>query len=179
MARGLEEPSPPAVPAAWVRLLRAHAALTRCLDATLRRKHGLTLNDYEVLVQLANAEGGRLRRVDLAERVLLTQSGITRLLEGLESAGLVERAGCATDGRVVYARLTDAGYARCAEAAQTHLEDVRRHFFERFSEEELHTLAGLLGRLPQDVRTPGQSDERPARPTASEERAEASTPGAR
>lgn len=140
--------SGPAVPAAWVRLLRAHAGLTRRMDAAMRAAHGLTLNDYDVLLQLAGAENRRLRRVDLAERVLLTQSGITRLLAGLEAAGLVERATCPEDGRVVYAQLTDAGYARCAEAARTHLADIERLFSEQFSDEELATLAELLARLP-------------------------------
>ncbi len=146
-----ESTSPIAVPAAWVRLLRAHAALTRRMDANLRAAHGVTLTDYEVLVQLANAEDRSLSRVELAERVLLSASGITRLLEGLEREGLVDRARCATDGRVVYARLTPAGYERCVEAAGTHLADVRGAFFTRFSEEELRTLADLLGRLTQDV----------------------------
>lgn len=122
------------------------------MDANLREVHGLTLSDYEVLVQLANAEDQRLSRVDLAEGVLLSQSGITRLLEGLERAGLVERASCTTDRRVVYARLTDAGYTKCLEAADTHLEDVRRTFFDRFSEDELRCLDELLGRLPQQAR---------------------------
>ncbi len=140
------------MPAAWVRLLRAHAALTRRMDANLRNVHGLTLSDYEVLVQLANADDRCLSRVDLAERILLSQSGITRLLEGLERVGLVERASCTTDRRVVYARLTEAGQARCLEAAETHLEDVRRAFFDRFSEDELRSLAELLGRLPQQAR---------------------------
>ena len=127
------------------------------MDANLRSAHGLTLTDYEVLVQLANADEQRLSRVELAERTLLSQSGMTRLLEGLERAGLVERASCPTDRRVVYACLTDAGYRRCSEAAQTHLEDVGRAFFERFSESELVVLAELLGRLPQQ---PGEDDGR-------------------
>ncbi len=143
------------MPAAWVRLLRAHAALTRRMDANLRSAHGLTLTDYEVLVQLANADEQRLSRVELAERTLLSQSGMTRLLEGLERAGLVERASCPTDRRVIYARLTDAGYRRCSEAAETHLKDVGEAFFERFSESELAVLAELLGRLPQQ---PGEDD---------------------
>ena len=76
---------------AWVSFLRSHAAITRELSAQLQREHGLTLNDYEVLLHLSHAEGGMLRRVDLAERVLLTASGITRLLEGLERSGFVAR----------------------------------------------------------------------------------------
>ena len=103
----------------WVAFLRAHAAITRELSAQLQREHGLTLNDYEVLLHLSHAEGGRMRRVDLAEQVLLTASGITRLLEGLERAGFVCKETCASDARVSYAKLTDAGRAK--------LRDGRRH----------------------------------------------------
>src|SRR5438874_13266572 len=85
---------------AWVLFLRAHAAITRQLNADLLNEHGLTLSDYEVLLRLSNAEGGMMRRVDLAESVLLTASGITRLLDGLERAGFVEKASCASDARV-------------------------------------------------------------------------------
>lgn len=121
------------------------------MDANLRRAHGLTLTDYEVLVHLANAEEEQLSRVELAERALLSQSGMTRLLEGLERVGLAARASCSTDRRVVYARLTAAGREKCLEAADTHLRDVGEAFFGRFSEGELAVLAELLGRLPQQV----------------------------
>jgi DNA-binding MarR family transcriptional regulator len=133
---------------AWVRFLRAHAALTRQLSADLVAEHGLTINDYEVLLHLSRAPEFALRRVDLAERVLLTASGITRLLEGLERAGYVERGDCPTDRRVVYARLTPAGREKLREAAGTHLAGIRSLFTERFDEEELESLASLLGRLP-------------------------------
>src|SRR5688500_19493117 len=85
---------------AWKRFLRAHAALTRQLSADLVAEHGLTINDYEVLLHLSSADERRLRRVDLAERVILTASGITRLLEGLEHGGYVERDSCPSDRRV-------------------------------------------------------------------------------
>ena len=137
-----------AVPEAWVHFLRAHSALTRQMDADLIASHGLTLSDYEVLLRLSQAPDQRLRRVDLAESVLLTQSGITRLLAGLERAGLVERASCATDGRVVYAQLTQAGEEKFRAAARTHLEGIRTLFADHFSESDLETLAALLGRLP-------------------------------
>jgi DNA-binding MarR family transcriptional regulator len=138
---------PSGVPPAWLRLLRAHATLTRRMDANLRSAHELTINDYEVLLALARAEDRRMRRVDLAGHVLLTQSGITRLLHGLERAGLVERADCPTDGRVVYAQLTDRGYERLRQAGHTHLDDIRSLFAARFSAEELDVLGALLGRL--------------------------------
>lgn len=133
---------------AWIRLLRAHASLTRGLNTDLVARHGLTLNDYDVLVQLARAPDGRLRRVDLAQRVLLTPSGITRLLEGLERCGYVERAECKSDARVSYAQLTDAGRAKLRESSASHLEAVRAALVEHLSEDELQTLAELLGKLP-------------------------------
>ena len=91
---------------AWVRLLRGHASATRAMSAQLVAEHGLTINDYECLLYLAHAEEGRVRRVDLAEQLILTASGVTRLLDGLEQAGWVERASCASDRRVTYAVLT-------------------------------------------------------------------------
>src|SRR3982751_4102762 len=94
---------------AWVSFLRSHSAITREISVQLQREHGLTLNDYEVLLRLGQAEGHLMRRVDLAESVLLTASGITRLLDGLERAGFVEKRACKSDARVSYAKLTDAG----------------------------------------------------------------------
>jgi DNA-binding MarR family transcriptional regulator len=133
---------------AWVRFLRAHAALTRELSADLVAEHGLTINDYEVLLHLARAPEQRLRRVDLVDRILLPPSGITRLLEGLERAELVERAQCDEDRRVVYAQLTPAGSRKLREAARTHVAGIESLFIGRFSDEELATLASLLSRLP-------------------------------
>jgi DNA-binding MarR family transcriptional regulator len=135
-------------PRAWVALLRAYATTTRALSAELVAEHGLTINDYEALLRLARAEDRRMRRVDLAEALLLTASGVTRLLDGLENAGFVERATCASDRRVVYAVLTEAGRAKLAEASESHLAAVRSLFEARLSEEELAQLAELLARLP-------------------------------
>jgi len=132
----------------WVSFLRAHAAITRELSAQLQREHGLTLNDYEVLLHLSHAEDARLRRVDLAERVVLTASGITRLLEGLEQSGLVSKETCASDARVSYAKITDAGTTKLREAATTHLRGIDELFVGRYSGSELATLADLLSRLP-------------------------------
>jgi len=132
----------------WVRLLRGHASVTRAMSAQLVAEHGLTINDYEALLHLARAEDGRMRRVDLAERLILTASGVTRLLDGLEVAGLVERASCASDRRVTYAVLTAAGRTKLHEASESHMADIRAYFEGRFSTEELRQLAALLGRLP-------------------------------
>src|ERR1700683_3255505 len=92
----------------WRAFLRAHSAITRPLNADRLTAHGLTLNDYEVLLRLYHADYAMMRRVDLAESVVLTASGITRLLDGLERAGLVEKASCSADARVSYAKLTAA-----------------------------------------------------------------------
>jgi DNA-binding MarR family transcriptional regulator len=141
---------------AWVALLRAHATSVRQFNAELVAEHGLTLNDYEVLLHLSRAEGGRLRRVDLAERVLLTPSGITRLLEGLERVGYVERASCDADARVTYAQLTEDGEAKLRAAAETHVAGIREFFRGRFSKDELQALGGLLERLPLDPAEPAE-----------------------
>jgi DNA-binding MarR family transcriptional regulator len=141
---------------AWARLLRGHAAITRALSAELEADHGLTINDYEALLLISRADGGHLRRVDLAERLLLTASGVTRLLDGLEQIGLVERASCASDRRVTYAVLTDAGRERLEEASASHLAGVRAFLEERFSGAELDQLAALLGRLPEAAGATGE-----------------------
>ena len=131
-------------------LLRSHLALTRSLNAQLVSDHGLTINDYEVMLLLARAPEQRLRRVDLAESVLLTASGITRLLDGLEQAGYVDKAQCDTDGRVTYAVLTEAGLEKLRAAGETHVAGIREVFETRFTEQELETLASLLARLPAE-----------------------------
>jgi DNA-binding MarR family transcriptional regulator len=137
---------PPAVQA-WTRLLRAYAATTRQLGIALQNEHGLTLNDYEALYVLSRAEGRRMKRVDLARRLLLTPSGVTRLLEGLERAGLVERAACDTDLRVTYAQLTDAGEEKVRDASCGHEGSIRTLLAEHYSDEELQVLSSLLGKL--------------------------------
>ena len=133
---------------AWVRLLRGHAALVRELNAELLRDHGLTINDYEALLLLANADGRRLRRTDLSRSLALTPSGVTRLLDGLERAGFVRNETCASDGRVTYAVLTDEGSEKLAAAPCSHVAAIEKLFSERYSVAELEALAELLGRLP-------------------------------
>ncbi len=126
----------------------AHAAVTRELSARLEAQHGLTLSDYDVLVQLYFAEGHRLRRIDLARQVLLTASGITRLLDGLERAGWVTKHRCESDARVAYAVLTKPGLEKFEQARDTHLADIHELFGSRFTPEEREVLGNLLGRLP-------------------------------
>ena len=141
----------------WVQWLRAHAAITRELNADLVNAHGLTINDYEVLLHLARADNRTLKPSELSARVVLTPSGITRLLGGLERAGLVERVECAADGRVSYARLTPAGHSRLRAASKTHLASVAEQFTGRFTPEELETLSQLISRLRCGER-PGSTD---------------------
>jgi DNA-binding MarR family transcriptional regulator len=133
---------------AWANFLRAHAATTRQLSTELIERHSLTLNDFDVLAQLARGPEHGLKRAELAERVLLTPSGITRLLEGLERAGYVAKGECPTDARVTYAVLTDEGRDKLRAASKTHLASVRALLTERFTRQELDQLAQLLGRLP-------------------------------
>jgi DNA-binding MarR family transcriptional regulator len=139
--------SAPAIQA-WVALLRSHAATTRQLSADLQTEHGLTISDYEALLHLSHAEDNRLKRVELAERLILTPSGVTRLLEGLERAGYVEKGSCSTDARITYAVLTEAGRRKLEDAAPSHVAGVTALFEERLDRDELATLADLLGRLP-------------------------------
>ncbi len=134
---------------AWVALLHAHTALTRAFNADLQSTHGLTVTDFEVLRHLAGEPDGRMRRVDLAQRVGLTPSGITRLLDGLERGDLVRKASCASDARVTYAEITEAGTRTLRSAADSHLGAIDALFSERFSDDEAAQLADLLERLPR------------------------------
>jgi DNA-binding MarR family transcriptional regulator len=118
--------------------------VTRRLSVQLTNDHGLTINDYEVLLRLARAPDRRMRRVDLAAEVLLTPSGITRLLDGLERGGFVERGSCDSDRRVVYAVLTEAGLAKLREASKSHVAQIDELFTARFDDRELVAVAELL-----------------------------------
>ena len=129
-------------------MLRVYSAATRLLSAELHAQHGLTLNDYEALQLLSTADGFRLKRVELAKRLLLTPSGVTRLLQGLEEAGLVAKADCPGDLRVTYAELTDAGKAKLDAASCGHVASVCALFEEHLAEDEIEQLGRVLERLP-------------------------------
>lgn len=133
--------------AAWRGLLATHATLIARLDAELEREHGLPLTSYEVLLYLADAEGGRLRMGELADRLLLSRSGITRLVDRLESQGMIERERCEDDGRGFNAVLTAAGRRKLDAARPAHLGGVRRHFLAQLEPGELDSLAAIWGRL--------------------------------
>lgn len=133
---------------AWRSYLQSHASILRALDAELVAEQGMTTRDYEVLLYLAQAPDRKLPMSALAERTMLTRSGITRLIDGLVACGLIERVSCRSDARVSYAQLTDPGYEKLREAGCTHIASIRRLFLEHFSAEELDQLAELLSRLP-------------------------------
>jgi len=132
---------------AWVGFLRAHHVLVADLDDELRREHDLPLTSFDVLAQLDNAPDRQLRMSELADAVLLSRSGLTRLVERLESRGLIERRECSEDARGAFAVLTEEGEARLRDARGTHLAGVRERFLERFDEQELRRLGRLWDRL--------------------------------
>jgi DNA-binding MarR family transcriptional regulator len=132
---------------AWRSFLRSHAKITRCLESELLAEQRLSLGAYDVLAQLAEAEDQRLRMAELAEAVLLSRSGVTRLVDRLERAGLVIRERVDGDGRGVVAKLTPAGAHRLGIAARTHLAGVVRHFVDLLDEQELATIARLTQRI--------------------------------
>jgi len=133
---------------AWRAYLKSHASILRALDAELVAEHGLTTRDYEVLLYLAQAPERKLPMSSLASQTMLTRSGITRLIDGLVGAALIERVACVEDARVSYARLTDAGYEKVRRAGVTHAAGIRLLFLANFNVQEVEQLAELLGRLP-------------------------------
>jgi DNA-binding MarR family transcriptional regulator len=132
---------------AWRGFLRTHAMLVRELDEQLSERHGLPLSSYDVLVQLDEAPEGRLRMSHLADAVLLSRSGLTRLVARLCEQGLIERAECKNDARGAFAAITDAGRARLGEARETHRAGVRDRFLGRLGEREQRQLAKAWSRL--------------------------------
>jgi DNA-binding MarR family transcriptional regulator len=130
-----------------VRLACAIQAASDSLNAQLQGEHRLPLNEHRALLRLSRAENGRMRRVDLARALLLTPSGVTRLLSRLEQAGFVAKGSSDRDARVSSVLITDTGRARLAEATSSRMARVRVLLARRYSREELLTLAELLGRL--------------------------------
>jgi DNA-binding MarR family transcriptional regulator len=128
---------------AWRGLLKVHAALTGLLDADLHARHGLSVSSYEVLMFVADAPEAKLRMADLAERVLLSRSGLTRLVDRLVADGLLERRACDDDGRGSFAQLTPAGRAKVDAARRAHLDGVRRVFLDRLAPEQQRALGDL------------------------------------
>jgi DNA-binding MarR family transcriptional regulator len=138
---------------AWRGLLRVHTALVRELDAELDASHSLPLSSYDVLIHLQAAPDRRLRMAELADSVLLSRSGLTRLVDRLVREGLIVRDTCESDGRGSFAVLTEEGEELLARARPTHLAGVRERFLRHFSEDELRTLARFWERV-----RPGAAD---------------------
>jgi DNA-binding MarR family transcriptional regulator len=132
---------------AWRGLLRVHASVLKALDAEMESAHGLPLTSYEVLIQLADAPERRMRMCDLADSVLLSRSGMSRLVDRLERDGLLCRAACAKDARGQFACITEAGLDLLAQARPTHVAGIRRRFLAQFDEGELRQLGQFWGRL--------------------------------
>jgi DNA-binding MarR family transcriptional regulator len=133
--------------AAWRGMIRVHSYLLRALDAEMTAGQGLTLRTYEVLLFLGDAPRNRLRMSELSRSVLLSASGVSRLVDRLERDGYVRRERCDLDGRGFYAALTAAGAQKLQEARATHLQGIRRVFLERFSAADLARLAGYWERV--------------------------------
>jgi len=132
---------------AWRTFLRAHASVVRDLERELQSEQHLALTDYDVLVQLAAAGDRRLRMSELADALLLSRSGATRLIDRLVTDGLVERVTCESDRRGQWASLTDAGHQRLRRASPTHLRGVAEHFLDRLPPDDLATMERMLDRV--------------------------------
>lgn len=130
---------------AWRSFLQAHARLTRLLDDELRAEHGLSLAEYDALLQLAQAPERRMRMNRLADSVVLSRSGVTRLIDRLVADGLVERHACAADARGAEAVLTPSGTDRLRSAARTHLRGVKAYFVDPLADGDLVTIERTLG----------------------------------
>ena len=133
--------------AAWSTFLRAHARVRRELEHELEAEQDLSLADYDLLHELAMADGRRLRMSELADRLALSRSGATRLVDRLEASGLVDRHACATDRRGYWAMLTEAGVGRLRAATPTHLRGVCAYFIDRIPPAELEQLRRTLERV--------------------------------
>ena len=136
----------------WSGFLRAHSRITKALDRELIAAHDLPLSAYDVLAQLALNDEGRLRMSDLADAIVLSPSGLTRLVDRLAGRGLLRRERCDADSRVVYAAITEAGFEKLLETTPTHLDGIRRLFWDHLSDaqkSELEGIVGCLGRAPR------------------------------
>jgi DNA-binding MarR family transcriptional regulator len=137
----------------WRTFLQAHATVVRRLEADLEADGQISLADLEVLLQLANAQSHKLRMSELAETVLLSRSGMTRRIDRLEAAGLVQRHECAADRRGAYAGITADGLARLRNARPTHLRGIEEHFVSRLTADDMATIRDALNKLiPLDDR---------------------------
>ncbi len=128
-------------------MLEAHARVTQQLDAQMHVEHGLSVSAYEVLMFLADAPEHRMRMSDIADRVLLSRSGCTRLVDRLVDQGYVTRCAASSDGRGLYAQLTDAGLEKITAARVTHREGIRRFFLDHLTATDLIALGDIWARF--------------------------------
>jgi DNA-binding MarR family transcriptional regulator len=137
---------------AWTGFLRAHSRIVKALDRELAAAHDLPLSEYDVLVQLAITDDGRLRMTDLADAIVLSPSGLTRLVDRLAGRGLLRRERCEADSRVVYAAISEAGLEKLLEATPTHLDGIRRLFWAHLDGDQTERLAAIVGCLGRPPR---------------------------
>jgi DNA-binding MarR family transcriptional regulator len=147
--------------AAWRSLLEAHAAVTDLLERELEQERGLPLSKFEVLLKLAEAPGGRMRMLELAQSVVLSKSGLSRLVDRMEEAELVRRERCPSDRRGYYAVLTDRGRALLRRAAPVHLRGIQEHFARYVADDEVQVLIDVLGKVNTAARDGGAHRECP------------------
>lgn len=131
----------------WRQYLRGHATVVRALEAELLAERQLSLAAYDVLAELAGAPERRMRMTELADAVLLSRSGVTRMVDRLERLGLVSRGRVAEDGRGIAATLTDRGQEQLTGASVTHQEAVQRHFVNQLDETDVRDLRRISQRL--------------------------------
>jgi DNA-binding MarR family transcriptional regulator len=137
----------PASLSAWRLLLEAHATVTELLEHELVAERGLPLSRYDVLLNLAEAPEGRLRMQELSASVLLSKSGLSRLVDRMVEAGLVRRERCLDDRRGWFAVLTDQGRSALRRAAPIHLRGIHEHFTRHLEPEEVKALTTALSRV--------------------------------
>jgi DNA-binding MarR family transcriptional regulator len=133
--------------AAWRGMLQIHAQITQALDAQMRTEHGLSVSSYEVLMFLAAAPERRLRMAEIADQVLLSRSGLTRLVDRLVQFGYVTRCAAENDGRGAYAELTDAGLEKFQAAQRTHREGVREFYLDHLTTTDTVVLGDIFTRM--------------------------------
>jgi DNA-binding MarR family transcriptional regulator len=141
----------------WRAFLTAHALVSRRLDDDLRAEHQMTLAEYAALLQLAEAPGRRLRMNQLADSIVLSRSGVTRLIDRLVTDGLVARSQCSSDGRGAEAVLTEPGVARLRDASRTHLRGIETYFLDSIAATDLAAIERSLGAVGRKVRSDGRT----------------------
>lgn len=131
----------------WQAFLQMHAVVLRKLEGEMQATHGLSLTWYDVLLQLKNNSNGGLRLQDLAQAIVLSQSGLTRLLDRMERVGLVERHPCSHDRRGAYAVITSAGRTVLEQTRPTHLKGIEKHFMQHLEEEDIEALSKAFSKI--------------------------------